>query len=266
MGIPMRTGRDVSESDTMTSPFVAIVSESFVRRYWPNQNPLGRKFNFGNYDRQVIGVVGDVRVRGLERTSEPQVYLAYKQQDQVGLNYAPKDLVLHSSGDPSALLPALRRIVHQADPTQPVTDVWKLADLVEYETGTRRVQLAALGAFAMVAFLLAAIGIHGLLAFAVTNRTQEIGVRMALGAGARDILSMILGEGAMLAVIGIIAGSALAYAAGRGLQSLLAGIAPGDAMTFAASIALCLLMTIFGSLGPAIRAVRIDPTTAIRTE
>jgi putative ABC transport system permease protein len=173
---------------------------------------------------------------------------------------------VRGNSDVAKLAPALRRIIHDVDPAQPVVSVRMLSDIVESSTAPRRVQVDVLSAFAAIAFLLAAIGLHGVLAFAVSNRTQEIGVRMALGAGARDILSMILGEGAVLAIVGIVAGSALAYAAGRALQSLLAGVAPGDAMTFAAAIALCLLMTIFGSLGPAIRAVRIDPTTAIRTE
>src|SRR5262249_52742671 len=106
MGIRMLGGRDVSESDTMQTPFVALISESFVRRYWPGQNPIGRRFNFGNYDRMVIGVVNDVRVRGLERTSEPQVYLPYKQHDKVSDWYAPKDLVIRSSGNSAALAPA----------------------------------------------------------------------------------------------------------------------------------------------------------------
>jgi putative ABC transport system permease protein len=141
-----------------------------------------------------------------------------------------------------------------------------LSDIVDLSTAPRRVQVDVLGAFAAIAFLLAAIGIHGVLAFAVSNRTQEIGVRMALGAGSGDILSMILREGTVLAAVGVGIGVALAYGAGRGLQSLLAGVAPGDMGTFAAAIGLCLLMTLAGSFTPAIRAVRIDPVTAIRTE
>lgn len=123
-----------------------------------------------------------------------------------------------------------------------------------------------LSAFAGIAFLLAAIGIHGLLSFAVSSRTQEIGVRMALGAQARDILGMILGDGLMLALAGIAVGAGLAYGAGIGLRSLLAGVEPGDVATFGAAILLCLLMTIAGSLIPAMRAVRIDAATAVRPE
>jgi predicted permease len=276
MGIPMRTGRDVSESDTMASPFVAVVSESFVRKYWPGENPIGKHFIFGNadgaesrkaYDRMVVGVVGDVRVRGLERSdTEPQVYLPYRQHDRVGLFYSPKDLVVRGDSHVAGLVPSLRRIIHEADPAQPVVSVRTLADIVEANTGARRVQVDVLGAFAAIAFLLAAIGIHGVLAFAVSNRAQEIGVRMALGAGSGDILSMILGEGTILAGVGVAVGVGLAYGAARGLQALLAGVAPGDMVTFGASIGLCVFMTLAGSLAPAMRAIRIDPVSAIRSE
>jgi predicted permease len=265
MGTPLRAGRDVSESDTGTSPFVAVVSESFVRRYWPGENPIGRHFKFGPVDRMVVGVAGDVRVRGLERVAEPQVYMPYKQH-QMSTYYAPKDLVVRGNSNVANLAPALRRIIHEADPAEPVVSMRMLSDIVDSSVAPRRVQVDVLGAFAAIAFLLAAIGIHGVLAFAVSNRTQEIGVRMALGAGSGDILSMVLGEGTVLAVAGVGIGVALAYGAGRWLQSLLAGVAPGDAGTFATAIGLCLLMTLIGSLTPAVRAVRIDPVTAIRTE
>ena len=265
MGTPLHAGRDVSESDVPGSPSVAVVSESFVRRYWAGENPLGRHFMFGNTDRMVVGVAGDVRVRGLERIPEPQVYMPYRQP-QMSSWYVPKDLVVRASGDVAALAPALRRIIHEADPAEPVVSVRLLSDIVDSSTAPRRVQVDVLGAFAAIAFLLAAIGIHGLLAFAVSNRTQEIGVRMALGAGGGDILSMILRDGVLLALAGISIGVVLAYGSGRALQALLAGVPPSDTLTFASVIALCLLMTFAGSLIPAVRAVRIDPVRAIRTE
>ena len=266
MRIPIVKGRDVRESDTMTSPFVALVSESFVKRYWSNEDPLGRHFNFGNADRTVIGVVGDIRVRGLERSSEPQVYLSYKQHRAVSDFYAPKDLVIHSSGDPSALAPALRRIIHQADAEQPVSSVRPLSDILSDETASRRVQVLVLGAFAAIAFLLAAIGIHGLLSFTVSNRTQEFGVRIALGASRGDILGLILRDSITMGVVGMVLGAALAFAAGIGLRAILAGLPPGDPSTFGAAIGLCLMMTLAGSAAPAWRAIGIDPVKAIRTE
>jgi len=208
----------------------------------------------------------EIRVRGLERNSEPQVYLSYKQAERVHPFYAPKDLVVRSAGDPAALAPALRRIIKEADPAQPVSDVRLMNEIVEGETATRTVQVRVLGAFALVAFLLAAIGIHGLLAFAVSSRSQEIGVRMALGARPGDILSMILREGLLLAAAGIVIGAGLAYGAGRAMQSLLAGVDPADFETFSAAVVLALVMTLAGSLLPAVRAVRIDPLNALRAD
>jgi predicted permease len=270
MSIPLVAGRDLERSDIGTTPFVAIVSQSFVRRYWPRENPLGRHFNFGNADRMVVGVAADVRVRGLERIAEPQVYLPYQQllKDGEGVSawYAPKDLAIRATGNVAALAPAVRRIIHEADPQEPVTGVRMMSDIVEDETGARRAYLTVLGGFAAIAFLLAAIGIHGLLSFAVSSRTQEIGVRMALGAGSGKILGMILRDGVWMAAAGIGIGAALAYAAGLEMQSLLAGVKPGDAATFGAAIALCASMTIAGSALPALRAMRIDPATALRTD
>jgi predicted permease len=266
MGIPLLAGRDVRQADTNKAPYVALVSQSFVQRYWPNENPLGRHIDIGNRDRMVIGVVGNVRVRGLERSNEPQVYVSWQQADDVSTWYAPKDLVVRSTADPASLVSSLRRIIHQADPAQPISDVRLMTDIVASDTAPRRVQLAVLGAFGAIALLLAAVGIHGLLAFAVSARTQEIGVRIALGAARSDIFNMTLGEGLKLAVVGIVVGMAIAYATGRLLESLLAGVKPWDLGTFAVAVVLAVAMTLAGSLLPAFRAVRVDPTAAMRAE
>ncbi len=267
LGIPLHRGRDVSESDSIDAPFVAVVSESFVHRYLPDQDPLGRHFKMAFHDRMVVGVVGDVRVRGLERNSEPQVYLPYRQVPDGWLAwYPPKDLVIHSATGPETLLSAVRRIIRGADAEQPVSDVRTMADIVEQETASRAAQVRVLGAFAAIAFLLAGVGIHGLLSFAVSRRRQEIGVRIALGARPGEIVKMIVRQGAVLAGAGIVPGIVLAYAAGRAMEGLLAGVRPGDALTFASAIGLCVLMTVLGSLVPALRAVRIDPISAIRSE
>jgi predicted permease len=266
MGIPLLQGRDVTQRDTNDSPYVALVSQSFVRRYWPGESPLGRHIDVGNHSRAIIGIVGDIRVRGLERDSEPQVYVSWQQPDNVSPWYAPKDLVVRYRAGSGELAPALRRIVHEADPSQPISNVRALTAIVDAETASRRVQLGVLGAFGLAAFLLAAVGIHGLLSFTVSTRTQEIGVRIALGAHPRDILGMTLRDAFQLAAIGIVAGAALAYGAGRFLGSLLAGVQPDDPAAFAAAGVLALLMTLAGSLLPALRAVRVDPTTALRAE
>lgn len=266
--IPLHLGRDVAESDVLTSPLVAVVSESFAKQYWPDENPLGKRFNFAFEDRMVVGVVGDIRVRGLERSSEPQVYLPYQQvKDGWFAGYIPQDLAIRTSqGDPLQIATAVRRIIASAEPQLPVTSVRPLSEILAGETASRRAQLIVLGGFAAIAFLLAAIGIHGLLSYAVSQRTQEIGVRMALGATRVNILQLIVGDALILAILGILAGAAAAYGAGIGLQSLLAGLSPKDLDAFSAGILLSLVMTIAGSFLPAMRAVRVDPATALRSE
>jgi predicted permease len=263
--IPLLAGRDVREGDGREAQWVAVVSASFVKRYWPRENPLGRKIAFGNHEREVVGVVADIRVRGLEQMSEPQVYLSWRQPDAVSTWYAPKDLVVRTaSGDPGALAPALRRIVRETDAAQPIANVQTLRAVVDAETASRRVQLYVLGAFAAMAFFLAAAGIHGLLAFAVSTRTQEIGVRVALGARPVAIAGMLLRDGVRMAAVGVAAGCAAGYGAGRWLESVLAGVQPGDPAVFGAAALVAAAMVMLGSLWPAVRALRVDPATAIR--
>ncbi len=265
LGVPLQRGRDVSESDTNDSQYVVVVSESFGRRFFPGLDPIGRQFNFVGADRTIVGIVGDVKVRGLTRVSEPQVYVPYQQMsDNAFVWYAPKDLVVRTVGDPVAVLPPVRAIVHGADADVPLSNVQTLEVLVGGETASRVAQLRVLGAFACVALLLGGVGIHGLLAFAVSARTAEIGVRMALGARRADIVSMIAKRALLLTAIGITAGVACAYIAGRAMQSLLVGVTPGDALTFAAAIGLAFTMAAVGSLSPAVRAARVDPAIALR--
>lgn len=266
MNIPLLSGRDVDERDSDSAPYVAVVSQSFARRYWSDQSPIGRHIKLGAVDRMIIGVVGDVRFRGLDRENEPQVYASWRQPRDVALWFAPKDLVIRAAGDPLQLVPAIRRIIHAADPNQPLTDVQSLESLVDAGTSARRVQLLTLGIFGAIAFLLAAVGMHGLLSFAVSSRTQEIGVRIALGAHKSDILGLTVGGGLRLATIGIVTGAGMAYPAARLLQSLLAGVRPDDFSTFTAAAAMALLIALMGSALPAMRALRVDAATAIRNE
>jgi putative ABC transport system permease protein len=267
LGIPLKAGRDVSENDTADTQHVAVVSESLARKYWPDESPIGRHFEFGFHDREVIGVVGDVRVRGLERTSEPQVYLSYKQvQDGWLIGYNPKDLAIHASRSPEYLLPEVRRIIAAADPQLPISDVRMLEEIVAGETQSRAVQTRVLMTFTALAVLLAGLGIYGLLSFTVSLRQPEFGIRMALGARQGDIFKMVLTSGAALAVAGLVPGLALAYAAGRWLESLLAGLKPADGLTFIVATLLCFTATLAGTLVPALRAIRTDPTSVMRAE
>jgi putative ABC transport system permease protein len=267
MRIPILQGRDIDESDDNTRPNVALVSESFARRYWPAEPALGKHFTFAFRDRMVVGVVGNVRVRGLEQSSEPQVYVPYQQVDSMSLiGYTPKDLVIRSTLPPATLVPAIRRIVHDADPLQPVSDVQTMDEIIATQTSSRLAQLRVLMILAAVALVLSAVGIHGLLSFTVSRRSREIGVRMALGAQATQVRGMILREGMLLAVAGVVPGAVVAYAAGRGMEALLAGVKPGDVPTFAGAMTLCAATTVLGCLRPAFRASRVDPMSAIRSE
>ena len=267
MGIPLRRGRDVEDADTGARAWVAVVSASFAERYWPNQDPIGKSFTHRGRNRTVVGVVGDVRVRGLERTNEPQIYLPAQQTTaEFPANFDPKDLVIRHAGQQEAIVSAVRQIVRAADPEQPISDVRAMADILAGDTASRRGQLQVLGMLAGVAVLLAGVGIYGLLAYTVTQRSQEIGVRLALGANPGRVGRMIVTDGMRLALIGIVPGVAGAYAAGRGMNALLFGIAPGDPATFATGIAVVLLIALAGSVVPALRAVRVSPMSALRAD
>jgi predicted permease len=267
LGIPLVRGRDIDDGDTGDRPLVAVVSESFVRKHWPNEDPIGKVFEHWNEPRTIVGVVGDVKVRGLERTSEPQVYLPAAQVPEGDLGiYDPKELVIRFSGSAAPIVDQARRIIRDADPNQPVSNVRMLEDVVAGETATRRALLHVLTALAGVALLLSGVGIHGLLAYTVAQRSHEIGVRLALGAEPGSVARMVLYEGMKLAVLGIVVGIVVANVAARGMSALLAGVEPSDLATFGAAAGLALVMTLAGALLPALRAVRVSPLIMMRAE
>jgi ABC-type antimicrobial peptide transport system permease subunit len=264
--IPLKMGRDISESDTSEAPFVAVVSASFAREHYGIENPIGRRFNIAFQDRTVVGVVGDIRVRGLEQSSEPQVYLPYRQVPDGGLsNYRPKALVIRMAND-SNPVDSVRKIIQKVDPEIPVAEAQTLNDVLQGETESRATQIRVLGAFALLSILLASIGIHGLLAFSVSQRIPEIGLRMALGAQSNHVLQMVLQRGLFVAAIGASIGLVAGYSAARAMQALLAGIPPGDLRTFLVAGAVACAMTISGCALPALRALRIDPAVVLRTD
>ena len=267
MGIPLHRGRDVEDGDSGDRAWVAVVSASFAERYWPGQDPIGRTFRHLDDTRTVVGVVGDIKVRGLERTSEPQMYLpAAQAPDPFPGGFDPKELVIRHSGQGSALVSAVRQIVRAIDAEQPIADVRAMDDVIAGETASRRGQLQVLGVFAVVAILLSAVGIYGLLAYTVAQRSQEIGVRLALGADPARVGRMILADGMRLALFGIVPGVLVAYAAARGMSALLFGVAPSDPATFAAAVGVALLTAFAGTLVPAWRAVRLTPMSVLRAE
>jgi putative ABC transport system permease protein len=267
LGIPIRAGRDVDGHDTQKSPHVAVVSQAFANRFWPNGTALGQHFKMAFNDREIVGVVGDVKVRGLARPSEPQVYFPSTQvEDSSLVFYSPKDLAIRTALPTASIMPAVRAVIHAADPDQPITGVQAISELLSSQTQSRTAQLRVLAMLAVLAFLLAGVGIHGLLAFAVSERAQEIGVRMALGARSVTVIAMVVRRGLWLAAIGAVPGIAIAYAAARAMRSLLFGVAPSDPATIVAAVGLVVLMTLAGSLMPARRAARVDPMRVLRSD
>jgi putative ABC transport system permease protein len=266
MRIPLRSGRFVDGRDTATTAPAAVISEALARRLWPGQDPIGRQLVIFQDKRTVVGVAGDIVVRGLERTSEPQIYMSPAQLAPFSIFYAPRDLVVRASGDAMALAPAIRKIIHDADPEQPVTNLQLFDDIVAQQTASRRDQLMVLGSFAAVAFLLAAVGIHGLLSYTVQSRTREVGVRIALGAARSVIVHMFLRQGVVLGVMGVVVAMPLAYAAGRGMNALLFGLSAADPSVYLIAGGVALMMTIVSSVMPAVRAAGIDPAITIRNE
>jgi len=267
MGIPRHRGRDIEDGDRGDRAWVAVVSASFAERYWPGQDPLGRTFQHRGRARRVVGVVGDIKVRGLERTSEPQLYVpAVQAPDEFPAAFDPKDLVIRHSGQVEALASAVRQIVGEVDPEQPVSDVRTLDEVLAGDTASRRAQIQVLGVFAVVAVLLSGVGIYGLLAYTVSQRSQEIGVRLALGAEPSRVGRMIFVDGMRLSLFGIVPGVLAGYAAARGMRALLFGVAPSDPATFAAAVAVSLLIALAGAAVPAIRAVRVSPLSILKSE
>lgn len=268
LGIPLRAGRDFDERDTQTSVPVAVVSESFVERFIPGEEPLGVRFNFGpSGERTIVGVVGDVRVRGLQQESQPQVYLGHRQVgDGAIVGYIPRDLVIRSSVPLATLVPAVRRVVSEVDPEQPISNVRTMAEIVAGETSSRVVQLRVLGTLAVIALVLVVVGIHGLLAYTVSQRLGEFGVRLALGARPERIGRTVLREGAVLVVAGVLPGLVIAYWAGRAMQALLVGVPPADPATLVLAVGACSVVALSGSVFSALRAMRVDPARVLRTD
>jgi predicted permease len=265
LGIPLRAGRAIAESDTRTGPAVAVISASLAQRHWPNESPLGKRFNFAMNERTVVGVVGDVRVRGLEIESEPQVYLPTTQlPDSSMIFYRPKELVVRSRASTATLVPAIRRIIAAADPEQPISSVRSMTEIISNETASRVTQLRLLAMLSAIALLISGLGIHGLLAFAVSQRSRELGVRRALGEQAGSILRRVVGEGLWLATAGVAIGVFVAYLAARAMGALLAGVQPGDPVTIVVAAGLCFVTAIAGCVRPAVRASRVDPISALR--
>ncbi|HKS80251.1 MAG TPA: ABC transporter permease [Candidatus Acidoferrales bacterium] len=266
-GIPLIQGRMFGPQDGPEAPNVALISQRLARKRWPNQDPVGQVIDFSNMDGilkplTIIGIVGDVRAEGLDRPMTPLVYVDYRQR---GMGNGSPAIIVRTAMPSGAIVPAARDIFHRLDPNVPV-EFSTFDEALGGWMAQRRFLLFIAGLFAAAALALAAIGIYGLLSYAVARRTQEIGVRVALGAQHSDVLRLILGEGSRLAAIGVAAGIAVSFAVTRLMSALLFGIEATDPATFAAVAVLLILVALFASYIPARRAMRVDPIVALRYE
>jgi putative ABC transport system permease protein len=267
MGIPLLRGRDFEAADIGDRAHVAVISESFAERYWPNEEALGKTFIYVEQAKTVVGIVRDIMVRGLERTSEPQLYLPSSQGPETPLTaFDPHALVIRTVGRPTAVLPAVREIIRRVDPEQPISHVMALNEVVAGQTASRAAQLKVLGALAALALLLAGLGINGLLAYTVAQQRQEIAVRLAIGAEPGRIARRVVLNGVWIVVLGMLPGLFAAFAAGRSMSAMLFGVEPLDPITIFVTVGLCICMSVTGAFIPALRAVRVSPMSAMRSE
>jgi predicted permease len=269
MGIPLRRGRFFERTDGPESPRVVIVNEAMAREYWPGLDPLGRRLLLGRPSGKqwatIVGIVGDVRQMGLDAPAKPEMYFPHAQiQDQPW--FAPRDLVVRTAGDPMALVPPVKQAIHSVDPDQPVSNIRTFDEVLDEEVAPRRVGAAVVAAFAAVALLLASLGVYGVLSNFVADQTAEIGVRLALGAGRRDILRLVLGQGLTLALAGVGLGGLSALALTRLVSSLLYGVEPADPATFLGATLLLSALALLACYFPARRALAIDAMSAMRCE
>jgi predicted permease len=271
MKVPLRQGRYFDKRDNTQSLSVAIINETMARQYWPGENALGRRFKIGgpeDNDRpwtEIVGIVADIRQMGLDEPVKAEMYLPYQQINHNPW-FIPRDLAIRVSGDTSSLVGSVRQIIREVDPDQPVSNVATMAEVLGTEAQQRRMGMIMLVGFAVLALLLASLGIYGVLAYFVTQHTNEIGVRLALGATPRNILFFVLKKGMRLTVIGVGIGLAASFALTRLMSSLLFGVKALDPLTFATVPLLLATVALLACFIPARRATKVDPLVALRYE
>ena len=268
MGMRVIAGRDIADSDREDAPPVALINRTFARQVWGNESPLGKRFRLARQDMTwitVVGVVGDIRARGFGDTPEPGMYIPHAQSARSSY-FVPGSLsvVLRTAGDPLALETPLRRVVRSEDPGAPVSRVRTLQDVVGTSIANRRFSTTLIGGFAALSLLLAGIGLYGVISYAVSQRTFEIGVRMALGADRGQVLRMVLGEGGKIALIGMLIGILGAIGLARAMRSMLVGVSLVDPWVLLAGGVLAAVVALAASIMPARRATALDPTESLR--
>jgi predicted permease len=275
MRIPVLQGRDFNDRDTATGPPVILINKAMADRWFPNQNPMGQRITLDFVPdepvREVIGVVGNTLAGAYQRNPEPTVFIPHLQQTQrwqgPAWDYrAAMVFVLRASGDPNALIPTVRNAVAEIDPSKPASEMRTIDQMLSSNTSGDRVFSILLAIFGGAAALLAAIGIYGVMAYAVAQRTREIGVRMALGASAPNVVSLVVRQVLVLVAVGMAVGLAGAYGLTRFLQNFLWNVSPTDPVIFTAVAAGLFVVSAVACLVPTLRAMRIDPATALRYE
>lgn len=269
LGIPVLRGRAFGRGDGADAPQVAMISAAAARKYFPGEDPIGRFITLGwgrsegkpKVGGEVVGIVGDVKDRSLAGEKQPEMYVAYAQ-----MPVDMMDVVLRTSVSARALLPAAEKVVHSLDPELPIARAATLDEVVARSISEPRFYMILLGAFAGMAVFLAALGIFGVLSYAVVQRSREIGIRVALGAHPRDVLRMVMGQAARLAGIGVVAGLAGAVGLSRAIASLLFELSPTDPATLGSMAALLAAVALVASYLPARRATHVDPLVALRSE
>ena len=271
LGIPLVRGRFFDRTDGERTPGVVIINNTMARRFWPNEDPIGKRMKAGFDGSQwctVVGIVGDVKHTGLDAATNAEMYYHYLQipSELMGFVEGTMTLVLRTQSEPNSMVAAARGEVQKLDPDLAVFNVKTMQDLVGGSLAGARFRTLLLGVFAGIALILAATGLYGVIAYAVTQRTNELGVRMALGAQKSDVLKMVVGEGAQLAAIGIGVGLVVAFPLMRIISRLLFGVNASDPLTFAATSSLILLVALTASYLPALKAIKVDPLVALRHE
>jgi putative ABC transport system permease protein len=261
--VALRQGREFTAGDNADAPLVAVVNETLVHRYWPHDNPIGKHLLLGRMVKptEVIGVAADVNNLSLAAAPEAEVYLPFPQRPWASMN-----LILRTAGDPHNWAGAARAAVAEVDRDQPVTALNTMEEVLATSTAQQRFSVFLLGVFSVTALLLAAVGLYGAVAYSVAERTQEMGIRIALGAATGDIVRMVVGQGLALALAGLAIGTIAALALTRLMSGLLFQVSAADPASFAASALLFVAIAALASYLPARRATRVDPTEALRYE
>lgn len=267
LGIPLLRGRLFDDRDTMDAPHVALISESLARQKWPNEDPTGHTIEFGNMDGDlrlltIVGVVGDVRERSLEKPPRPTVYVNYRQRPQATYHFSA---VVRTAGDPASVIASAQKIVRELDPDVPPSTS-SFTTIFAASTSGRRFNLVLFGIFAGTALLLAIAGIYGVLAYSVARRTREMGVRMALGASAGNVMRLVLGQAAVTTIVGVFLGLVGSFILTRFLQSMLYEVGAADPLTFGSVALLLVGVALLAAYLPARRATKVDPIVALRYE